>query len=99
MRNLTALLVLVGILWLGGSSLAAEVSMQKHTADEIKSVCDKVGGRFLQDAGGYGCGTNCQGGPGTDCIVSCKTGQVCFAQTIGSKRPKTLLNALQAQAR
>ena len=79
--------------------MAAEVSMQKHTAEEIKSVCDKVGGRFSQDAGGYGCGTNCQGGPGIDCIVNCKTGQVCFAQTIGSKRPKTLLNALQAQAR
>ena len=54
---------------------------------------------FSQDAGGYECGTNCHGGPGTDCIVSCKTGQVCFAQTIGSKQPKTFLNALQAQAR
>jgi hypothetical protein len=80
-RNLTALLVLVGILWLVGSSLAAEVSMQKHTAEKIKSVCNKVGGRFSQDAEGYGCGTNRQGGPGTDCIVNCKTGQVYFAQT------------------
>ena len=42
MRNLTALLVLVGILWLGGSSLAAEVSMQKHTAEEIKVFATRL---------------------------------------------------------
>ena len=63
MRNLTALLVLVGILWLGGSSLAAEVSMQKHTAEEIKSVCDKVGGRFRKMPGDTDAARTAKAGP------------------------------------
>ena len=82
MRNLTALLVLVGIFWLGGSSLAAEVSMQNHTAEEIKSVCDKVGGRFSQDAGGIR-----------------MRHELPRRARHRLQRPKTLLNALQAQAR
>jgi hypothetical protein len=80
---------------LSGSSWASEVSMHKHSAEELKAVCNKVGGSFSQDAGGYGCGTDCQGKPGTDCIVSCKNGQPCFAQGIGRRRPTSLLNALQ----
>ena len=63
MRNLSASLVLVGILWFGGSSLAAEVSMQKHSAEEIKSVCDKVGGRFSQDAGDTDAARTATAGP------------------------------------
>ena len=99
MRNLTVPLILIGTFAVCGSALTNEVSMHKHTAEEVKAVCDKVGGKFSQDAGVYGCGTNCNGGPGTDCIVSCKTDQPCFAQVIGSRRPTTLLSALQAPAR
>jgi hypothetical protein len=54
MRNLIVPLILVGVFGLSvGSALAAqEVSLHKHTAEELKSVCDKAGGRFSQDAGG-----------------------------------------------
>ena len=54
MRNLIVPLILVGAFGLSvGSTLAAqEVSLHKHTAAELKSVCDKAGGRFSQNAGG-----------------------------------------------
>jgi hypothetical protein len=97
-RSLTIPLILIGIFAVSGSVLANEVSMSKHTAEELKTVCDKVGGKFSQDASGYDCGTNCHGGPGTDCVVGCKTDQPCFAQVIGSKRPASLVNALQTPA-
>jgi hypothetical protein len=99
MRSLIALLILFSTLALGSSCLAVEVALRKHTVEEVKSACDQVGGRFSQDAGGYECGTNCHGGPGTDCIVNCKATQPCFAQVIGNRRPTTLLNALQTPAR
>jgi hypothetical protein len=98
-RSVTVPLILISAFAVCGSALANEVSMHKHTAEEIKAVCDKVGGKFSQDAGGYGCGTTCNGGPGTDCIVNCKTDQPCYAQVIGSRRPTTPLDALQAPAR
>ena len=96
MRNLAVSLILIGILGLSVSSFARDVSIGKRTAEEVKSVCDKVGGKFSQDATGHYCGTNCHGGPGTDCTVGCKTGQTCIAQVIGSRRPTTLVNALEA---
>ena len=96
MRNLAVSLILIGILGLSVSSFARDVSIGKHTAEEVKSVCDKVGGKFSQDATGHYCGTNCHGGPGTDCTVGCKAGQTCIAQVIGSRRPTTLVNALEA---
>ena len=89
-------LVLIGIFGLSVPSFARDVSIGKHTAEEVKSVCDKVGGKFSQDATGYYCGSNCHGGPGTDRIVGCKTGQTCIAYVIGSGRPTTLVNALEA---
>src|SRR5262245_62730609 len=74
------LVVLIGGFGLSfGSSLVSETTMHKYTAEELKSVCEKAGGSFSQDAGGYGCATNCQGKPGTDCIVSCKNNEKnCF---------------------
>jgi hypothetical protein len=81
MRNLAVLFIMLGIF---GSvlSFAREVSIGKHTAEEVKNVCGKVGGKFSQDATGHYCGSNCHGGPGTDCVVGCKTGQPCIAQVI-----------------
>jgi hypothetical protein len=95
-RNLTVFLVLIGIFGLGVDlSRASDMAMHKYTAEELKSVCDKAGGRFSQDAGGYGCGTNCQGKPGTDCVIGCKNNDKnCFAQVPGRARPTSPLNAL-----
>src|SRR6478735_12290764 len=87
MRSLALPLILIGAFGLNVSSYARDVSLGKHTAEEVKSVCEKVGGRFSQDATGHYCSTDCYGGPGTDCVVGCKTGQPCFAQVIGSRRP------------
>lgn len=67
--------------------------MHKPSVEELKNVCDKPGGSFSQDAGRYGCGTNCQGKPETDCVVACKSGQDCIAQFPGRGRPTSLLNA------
>jgi hypothetical protein len=83
-----------------GASSASETAMHKYTAAEIKSVCDKVGGSFSQDAGGYGCGTDCQGKPGTDCVVACKNNDKnCFAQVPGRARPHSFPNALARSPR
>jgi hypothetical protein len=98
MRRAAVPLVLLGLFGFGISCFAREVSIGKHTADEVKRVCDKAGGKFSQDATGHYCGTNCHGGPGTDCTVGCKTGQACIAQVIGSRRPTTLVNALENPA-
>ena len=102
MRNLAMpLVVLIGGFGLSfGSSLASETTMHKYTAEELKSVCEKPGGSFSQDAGGYGCGTNCQGKPGTDCIVSCKNNEKnCFVLVPGRARPTSLPNALTRSPR
>jgi hypothetical protein len=93
--RISILLILLGAVALGRPCLAVEASMGKHSVEELKGVCEKAGGSFSQDAGGYGCGTNCKGGPGTDCTVACKTDQPCYAQTMGRKRPASMLNALQ----
>jgi len=96
MRNSTISAILAVIFGFSvGSSIASETTMRKSSAEELKSVCDKAGGSFSQDAGGYGCGTNCQGKPGTDCVLACKNDQkACFAQVPGRARPTSTLNAL-----
>jgi hypothetical protein len=94
-RVLTAIIVLTVTFGLAGPSLAREVYLHKRTIDEIKSVCDKVGGKFSQDSRGYGCGTDCKGGPGTACIVYCPTDHKCIAQVIGGRHPHSVQNALE----
>ena len=67
------------------------------TQDERRAAqdaCAKAGGKFSQDAKSIGCGTNCQGGPGTDCTVYCPTDQKCTAQVIGARRPRSVAEAL-----
>jgi len=96
MRSLAIPFILIGVFGLSVPSFARDVSIGKHGAEEVKSVCEKAGGKFSQDTTGHYCGTNCHGGPGTDCVVSCQTGQTCIAQVIGGRRPTTLVNALEA---
>ena len=100
MRNLTIAFILIAAISFGvGSSLARELALHKHTAEELKSACEKVGGKFSQDPSGmYGCGTDCHGEPGTDCTVGCTKDQICTGQVIGSRRPTNLLNTLRAPA-
>ncbi len=77
------------------SAQAAEVSIRKYSADDLKTACEKVGGSFTHDPGDYACSTDCKGGQGTDCSVFCKQDRnKCTAQVIGSRRPKTLEQAL-----
>lgn len=101
-RHVIRLLILVGavsVMGLGAASLAREATLGKATLDQIKSVCDKVGGKLSQDANGVGCGTDCHGRPGTDCTLYCKTDQKCVAQTMGAKRATSFENALKAPER
>ena len=92
--NFAIPLLLVGILGVNGPALARDMRMHKHSADEVKSICTKVGGSFSQGPKLYGCGTDCHGHPGTDCIVNCDAKQNCIAQVIGGRRPRTLEDAL-----
>jgi hypothetical protein len=98
-RTLIAPFILLGLLGCGGPASANDIHLRKSSADEMKSVCGKVGGNYSQDAHGYGCGTDCKGKPGTDCVVYCKTDDQCTAQVIGARRPTSLESALQAPAR
>jgi hypothetical protein len=98
-RTVIAALALVSALALAGPCLANEFVLHKSSLQELKAVCDKAGGKFSQDANGYGCGSDCRGGPGTDCTVFCKTDEKCYAQVIGARRPSNALNALLAPMR
>jgi len=98
-RNVTLAIVLFGVLGFGASASASDITMGKFSADQVKAACAKAGGSFSQDANRYGCGTDCHGGAGTDCLVDCKTGQRCVAQVIGGRRPRNLDSALMTKAR
>jgi hypothetical protein len=93
-RNLSVSLILIGVLGFSGQALARDITLRKHTAAEIQSACEKAGGKFSQDAKGYGCGTDCHGGRGTDCTVFCPTGARCVVQVIGGRRPHDVAQAL-----
>lgn len=99
MRSLTVPFILIGVLGLCGPSLARDITVRKHTAEELKAICDTVGGRFSQDTRGYGCGTDCHGTAGTACTVFCPTGERCVVQVIGARRPRHVLDALKAPER
>ena len=99
MRHFTALLVLTGALALNGAALATDVTLPKTGADDLKATCEKAGGKFSQDPHGYGCGTDCKGGPGTDCTVFCPTDRKCTAQVIGGRRPHSVAEALKKPER
>ncbi len=99
MRHLTIALILIGILGISGPSLARDITLRKHTPAEIKTACEKAGGKFSQDAKGYGCGTDCHGSRGTDCTVFCPTDARCVVQVIGARRPRHVLDALKKPER
>ena len=96
MRHPVLLFAIIGNLLIAGPSLANDVNLHKHTPEEIKSVCEKAGGSFSQDSAGYGCGTDCHGKAGTACTVFCKPDQKCVAQVTGGRRPRHVIDALQA---
>jgi glycine cleavage system aminomethyltransferase T len=93
-RHRTVLLILIGALGLGAPSFARDIHLPKTSVEALKGACEKAGGRFSQDKGGYGCATNCTGGVGSDCIVTCKAENKCIAQVIGGRRPHTVAEAL-----
>ena len=111
MRHVTALLIPPGALLpalalalalsfaLGGPSFARDITLHKTSADEMKAACTKAGGRFSQGPHSYDCGTDCKGGPGTDCIVHCTDDQKCTAQVLGGRRPRSVAEALTKPTR
>src|SRR3974390_3654400 len=74
-RIIIARFVLLGAVAISDPALANEVSLHKHSADELKNICQKTGGKFSQDASGYGCGTNCHGGAGNHWLPAVQAGQ------------------------
>ncbi len=94
MRHVATLLILTGALALSGAALARDLTLPKTSAEQLKSACDSAGGKFSQDAKSSGCGTDCHGGPGTDCTVYCPADQKCSAQVIGGRRPRSVAEAL-----
>ncbi len=99
MRHFIAYLVFACVRAFTGAALGRDITLPKTNAEALKSACDKAGGKFSQDANGYGCGTNCQGGTGTDCVVHCDAGQKCTAQVIGARRPRSIADALSKPTR
>jgi hypothetical protein len=97
-RIYIAPLVLIAALCLSASCFASDVNLQKQTPEQLKSACDVAGGKFSQDSRGYGCGTNCTGGPGTACTVFCEPDKKCVAQAMGSHRPRQIADALKKPA-
>jgi hypothetical protein len=97
-RTITALLVLTGALVLSlalsGAAPARDMTLPKTTAEQLQAACDKAGGKFSAGDRNYGCGTDCAGKPGTDCIVHCEADRKCTAQVIGGRRPRSVAEAL-----
>jgi hypothetical protein len=98
-RKLIVPLILGGLFAFAGPALARDIYLPKHTADQLKSICDKVGGHFSQDSSGYDCGTDCKGKPGTACIVYCRADKRCVAQVNGGRRPHSVEAALAGRKR
>jgi hypothetical protein len=97
MVKVLTVLIALGLAVAIRPSAAAEVTLQKTSAEGLKAVCEKMGGSFSQADSGYGCGTDCHGGKGTDCVVFCPTSaKRCTAQVDGARRPKTFEQALGA---
>lgn len=94
MRHPIILLILTGALAFTGTALARDMTLPKTDADALKALCAKAGGSFSTGPRGYGCGTDCKGGPGTDCIVHCAADTKCTAQVIGGRRPRSIAEAL-----
>ncbi len=99
MRYFTAFCVLFASLAFSGPVFAIDTNLPKQTAEQLKSVCDKAGGEFSQDAHGYGCGTDCKGKPGTACTVFCETDKKCVAQVIRGRRPRSIEAALAPETK
>lgn len=107
MRSLTALLILTSALALclalslalPRPASARDLTFPKTSAGQLKAACDRAGGKFSQGDRNYGCGTDCQGKPGTDCMVTCTVTQKCTAQVIGARRPRSVADALTKPAR
>ena len=94
MRYFTILLVLTGALAAAAPSLANDLTLPKTAADALKAACAKAGGKYSEGDNIYGCGTDCKGGAGTDCLVTCEPDKRCTAQVIGGRRPRSVEQAL-----
>ncbi|MBS0248102.1 MAG: hypothetical protein JSR61_15925 [Proteobacteria bacterium] len=95
LSKFTVALIVAALIGVAAPASARDLSMGKHSADELKAACAKIGGSFSQGKERYGCGTDCHGAPGTDCIVSCTTDEKCSAQVIGGRRPHSIESALK----
>lgn len=98
MRSITVL-ALLAALSAAAPAFARDMTLPKTSADELKAACAKAGGKFSQGASIYGCGTDCNGKPGTDCTVDCVEGKRCTTQVVGGRRPRSVAEALTKAAR
>jgi hypothetical protein len=62
-----------------------------HSKDELKAAC---GSHYNEDAGGYGCSTNCHGGTGNQCTVGCTNNGKCNGEVPLRGRPLGTLGAI-----
>jgi len=82
------------------TAMAKDVDLGKHSENEIKSICGRVGGNFVSDGQTYGCAKKCTGGT---CAVICDKDDGCIGTTPGDRRrgptgERGVLDALSATA-
>ena len=91
----SALVLVLGLV--SSPAMAVDVDLGKHSADEIKSTCDRLGGKFVSDGQTYGCSKKC---PGGTCAVICDKDDGCFGTTPdrrqSSNQERGVLDALNA---
>ena len=88
--KLRSILLVLGLIVaaLGAASPSYARTFELHqnvSHGQLQSACNAAGGSFSDapDGSGYACGTNCKGGPGTNCYVACDNGGKCTGVTPG----------------
>lgn len=92
----SALALVVGLV--SSTAMAKDVDLAHYSPDQIKSICDRVGGSFRSDGQTYGCSKKCTGGT---CAVICDKDDGCFGvtpekRTQGASGERGVLEALNA---
>jgi hypothetical protein len=93
-KAIVSIIALAVLVWAADRAQAEIRDIGHHSTAEVEAACNKVGGSFQYDPGGYGCSkANCDGKGGM-CVVSCDHSGDCKGQTPGRTVPKSVRGVL-----